>query len=524
MSRPRDHNESRRLNSQPAFNVDLRVLNNPSYDPMSTWGRQHAYSAPPYSAPLYSAPPYSAPPYSAPQYSAPYSSSYSVQNAVDRHNFSDPGTFIGMDMGVQDPPEYPQLENDETNLKKKIVRLEIFSGFLSIVCLITSFVFAMNEGFDKYVHLTRNVIIYSRKPENKFALKTWVTQYNDYCPSHPQTLLVPAWETLNKEKYDGVGMLQSVFASKLYIWPLAFTVFLCSAFFQLSRGLWYKQYFNPLDGPDYSRWLEYLVTSPLQVVLVAIAFGFSDRDQLLSWAGVQAALVILGYSIEKQIKKVYIRNMVNHDSTQHETKNFSKFYNILHSFEIRDIRLFVYLALSWFLHFCIWGIPIINSVGIGSRYALQEDHNESCEKDPKFKIPDFVLGLYWSQFVCFTLFGVVATIQAFQAFNGKLITKESSKNDVKKSSAYRKRWGWYSLAYAILSVTCKTLLEVFFIGFIRMYTIWPIVETPAFSVNSNNLQTSQPYRISNVVSLNTSTTQLNVKDFDSMCYLYPLQK
>lgn len=412
-------------------------------------------------------------------------------------------------------------DDDETKLKKKIVRLETISGILSIACLITSFIFAADEGFNKYVRLTRSVIIYSRKPENKFALKTWVTQYNQYCPSHPQHLLEPAWETLNKESYDGVGSTQSVFASKLYIWPLAFTVFVFSAFFQLSRGFWYKQYFNPTEGPDYGRWLEYLVTSPLQVVLVAIAFGFSDRDQLLSWAGVQAALVILGYSIEKQIKKVYIRKIVADKKKKQELR---RFYNIFVNFEIRDVRLFVYLALTWFLHFSIWGIPIINSVGIGSRYALQEDHNTSCEKDTEFKIPDFVLGLYWSQFICFTLFGVVATLQVFQAFYQPLNTTETTKHGVKTCPAYRQRWGWYSLAYAVLSVTCKTLLEVFFIGFIRMYSVWPIVQTPGFSVNSNNVQQRIPYRISTVKSLNTSVAQLNVKDFDTMCYLYPLKK
>lgn len=428
----------------------------------------------------------------------------------------------------------PESESDENledkrniKLKSKIVLLETISGLLSIACLITSIYFVVDEGFDKYANLTRSVIIYSRKPENTFAMRTWITQYNNYCPSHPQQLVVPAWETLNEESYDGFGLAQAVKANKLYIWPLAFAVFVFSAFFQLSRAYWWKKYFNPLAGPDYGRWLEYLVTSPFQVVLVAIAFGFSDRDQLLSWACAQAALVILGYSIEKQIKKVYIRKIINPKIDSEQKQNLDKFYNILINYEVRDVRLFVYLALAWLIHFTIWGIPIVSSVGIGSRYALQEHHNEKCEKDEKFKIPDFVLGLYWSQFICFSAFGAVATFQVFQAFNEKLDVPSRAgitKNDVKKSIAYNQRWGYYSLSYAILSVTCKTLLEVFFVGFIRMYTNWPIVPTPAFSVNNNNLQKSQPYRISNVISLNTTTTQLNVKDFNSMCYLYPLQK
>lgn len=36
-------------------------------------------------------------------------------------------------------------------------------------------------------------------------------------------------------------------------------------------------------------------------------------------------------------------------------------------------------------------------------------------------------------------------------------------------------------------------------------------------LDSLNLQKSQPYRISNVVMLNTKTTQLNVQDFKIMC-------
>jgi len=48
-----------------------------------------------------------------------------------------------------------------------------------------------------------------------------------------------------------------------------------------------------------------LFTSPFQIFIVATAFGFANRDTVLGLCGMQAALVLFGYDIEQQIKKIY---------------------------------------------------------------------------------------------------------------------------------------------------------------------------------------------------------------------------
>jgi hypothetical protein len=39
--------------------------------------------------------------------------------------------------------------------------------------------------------------------------------------------------------------------------------------------------YKPWLGPDFSRWMEYLFTSPFQIFIVSTAFGFANRDTVL---------------------------------------------------------------------------------------------------------------------------------------------------------------------------------------------------------------------------------------------------
>jgi hypothetical protein len=40
-------------------------------------------------------------------------------------------------------------------------------------------------------------------------------------------------------------------------------------------------------------------------LIVSSSFGFATVDSLLGQSGMQAALVLLGYNIEHQVKKIY---------------------------------------------------------------------------------------------------------------------------------------------------------------------------------------------------------------------------
>jgi len=161
----------------------------------------------------------------------------------------------------------------------------------------------------------------------------------------------------------------------------------------------------------------------------------------------QLALVIMGYGIEQQIKKTYLRNP--------ETSR-GKFYSILEP-TVKDIRGPMYLLVSWVLHLLIWG-------SIAGQYANIHKYQKKCG-DPNFAMPAFVDVIFWGQSVCFSLFGLVCTAQFLMA--GYLGTNGKTKKDIKADEEYKSKWAFYSLLYAVLSVTAKTVLEVGFLGLVN---------------------------------------------------------
>ena len=87
-------------------------------------------------------------------------------------------------------------------------------------------------------------------------------------------------------------------------------------------------------------------------------------------------------------------------------------------------------------------------------------------------MPSAVSFLVWSQFVLFTSFGVVSTLQVLYAKPLPLdVTEEFTKGKVDRKRA----WSKVSLRYSILSVTAKTLLEVGFVWVVSIYKPFPIV-------------------------------------------------
>jgi hypothetical protein len=79
-------------------------------------------------------------------------------------------------------------------------------------------------------------------------------------------------------------------------------------------------------------------------------------------------------------------------------------------------------------------------------------------------MPAFVDVIFFGQFICFVLFGVVCTWQYFAAvYLGEI---DQSKYDIKQGSEYKNKWARYSFAYAVLSVTAKTILEIGFLGLV----------------------------------------------------------
>jgi len=360
--------------------------------------------------------------------------------------------------------------------------LERISVFCSFVCLLTSLViYANKKGNNLMVRLSRETLIFSPNTTNvedgmRLLHSTWE---QDCGAEYPMLLQTPTW----RANETGIVMHSSVYATDIYIFPLAFIVFTTSIFFQGWRCWQYdrgegtstNRLYNPEKGPEFSRWLEYFFTSPLQVLIVSSSFGFATVDALIGQSGMQAALVLLGYSIEQQIKKIYKRR-------SGKTRENKKFEHSLAPL-VADIRLWVYLLFAWALHVAIWGIPGVTGFGIGGKYDLLQKQLETCvHTEPKLTIPDAVTWIYWLQYSFFTLFGIVCSFHVIWAE-----FSDGSKDTIKR------QWKTISILYAILSVSAKTALEAGLVLYVSMYKEWPEV-SPA-TITRQTVQNQTCWRI-----------------------------
>ena len=122
----------------------------------------------------------------------------------------------------------------------------------------------------------------------------------------------------------------------------------------------------------------------------------------------------------------------------------------------RDIRIWVYMGVTWILHILIW-------TSIIGCFFVQDDHSRNCESNADFKIPDVVLAIMWSQFILFTTFGVVNLWQVVFA-------------SPRSQAEQRSTWNFYLLCYSVLSVTAKTVLEAMFLWYVSDYETWPLAK------------------------------------------------
>ena len=353
----------------------------------------------------------------------------------------------------------PVQETQKTNPWQ--LTAEKISVFFSAVCLLTAIIWrvAAKNSSNLLVRVSRETLLFSNDTSVEDGMRLLHSTWNKHCEEkHPMLLQVPRWQ----ENESGLVMHSSIYAFDIYIYPAAVAVFVISIFFQGWRWWQYDRLYKPELGPEFSRWLEYFFTSPLQILIVSSAFGFATVDSLLGQIGMQAALMLLGYDIERQIKKMYKRLEKElkaiQDKTNYQSKH-TRFHHIFSGIRIADIRLWVYLFFAWALHIAIWGIPYVTGFGIGGKYFLLRQQLEKCVKT--MTIPDAITWIYWLQFVLFTLFGLVCTAHVVFVKNIN-VRKPDPKRD----------WRRISGLYTILSVTAKTLLEVGLVLYITSYNEW----------------------------------------------------
>lgn len=194
---------------------------------------------------------------------------------------------------------------------------------------------------------------------------------------------------------------------------------------------------------DFWRWLEYALTSPLQITLIAMFIFVLDRSTIMNLWGLQGALVLLGALNEYYIDKVWkaIIKGRKSDGTQ------------LITFKNNRGKLVILSIFCWLAHYIIWWTVL-------SRYHRQVSNQSSCKFTDK--MPDWVTFIVWSQFVFFTLFGVVQLVQV--VYTLRTCNKSNTDDNTTLERKRRQCWQYVAFAYSVLSVVAKSLLEIGFIG------------------------------------------------------------
>jgi len=67
-------------------------------------------------------------------------------------------------------------------------------------------------------------------------------------------------------------------------------------------------------APDFSRWLKYIITAPLQIAIIAMSVWLRDRSTLIALGGAQACMLLCGVVIEACIQDIYDTNKTGEDA------------------------------------------------------------------------------------------------------------------------------------------------------------------------------------------------------------------
>lgn len=237
---------------------------------------------------------------------------------------------------------------------------------------------------------------------------------------------------LAKTSLYGFNVMQLALnaSTRLDLWELILCVVVTTVLAQLYRvgALQELGFVYEPDGPDLGRWLEYTVSSPLQVVIVAAAFHTREAATLIVIGLLQATLTWTGYSIEKCVAA------------------WRPGY-------VQKLEISVSFALATAAHVAIWSLIKLRT---DNEHKLF-NHDACTQDDPDSDRGAALDLIFYSQCILFSLFPVVCLCSIIYAvvWLGK-----------PPDAAF-----WHTLArvYSFLSVFTKSFLVVAFLVYAKTF-------------------------------------------------------
>jgi len=183
--------------------------------------------------------------------------------------------------------------------------------------------------------------------------------------------------------------------------------------------------------PDFLRWIEYTLTSPLQIVVICGTVYARNISEITQLATLQAALTLTGWTIEILISNLQIAKHYK-DCNSH----MQDFYQIL-------LQLFFVFFSAVAFHVVIWA-------NIITKYYAHEKNIQMCDFGLK-ELPPIIGNIVVVQCILFSLFGLIPLLQVLYILYSK-----------KQCNTF----ACAELAYGILSVLSKGLLAIMFVKLI----------------------------------------------------------
>jgi len=130
-----------------------------------------------------------------------------------------------------------------------------------------------------------------------FATQMYQTAVSEQCSNKHEVFM----QTEEWGEYTFSGLTVGTRRYEVRLWTLLQIVFVVSGLFQAWRYVYWQHAYRPV-GPDFTRWLEYMLTSPLQIFIIGMSVMVRDVSMLATLAFLQGALVMLGYLLELAIQ------------------------------------------------------------------------------------------------------------------------------------------------------------------------------------------------------------------------------
>jgi len=321
--------------------------------------------------------------------------------------------------------------------------LDFVNGMLSLVGLIVFVVIiSTRDGNSTTIHMSKQLMTF-RKDYNFVAATDTLNQQVKTATCSNSSVIETGYKLyLDDQKwvdvFRGIPLLYESGRSFDQA-VLVGAVLLISCMFQFGRA--FIPTYDPGSGPDAWRWLEYALTAPLQIIIIASALFQRDLHFLLIIANLQCALVVLGYLLELKLAIICDIKCVQNDGKMRAYQDDTD------TFAYAVIKVWLIFIATCMFHVSIWWAVINKFLDAPPTFTTCTHDNGP---------PPWLEFILYGQCACFSLFGLVMLVHILIV----CLAEFNDKTDVE--------WTWKVVTwmYSIISVVAKLLLEYGFVGLI----------------------------------------------------------